>query len=180
MAIVLLLNIKVFLYPIQRVLISMESHTSDKKERCRPRTRSKGAIANDASTVGKIKWTFHGLSSLLSIRNSLIEFHKSPDKNRRVACYSPGGKGRTFEKYARNKRKGAKKKKNRGRSLERNAAASAEGRSYSWKPVGRVWKGWELTVVTQGSKTKAAALTISILLSRVPLIPLVTGKSPGC
>ena len=115
MAIVLLLNIKVFLYPIQRVLISMESHTSDKKERCRPRTRSKGAIANDASTVGKIKWTFHGLSSLLSIRNSLIEFHKSPDKNRRVACYSPGGKGRTFEKYARNKRKGAKKKKNRGR-----------------------------------------------------------------
>lgn len=39
--------------------------------------------------------------------------------------------------------------------------------------------GDEPTAVTQGSKTKAAALTISILLSRGPLIPLVTGKSPA-
>lgn len=37
----------------------------------------------------------------------------------------------------------------------------------------------EPTAVTQGSKTKAAALTISILLSSHPLIPLVTGKSPA-
>lgn len=37
-----------------------------------------------------------------------------------------------------------------------------------------------MVVVTQGSKTKAAALTISILLSRVSPDPSRHWKKPGC